>query len=469
MPLNASLASLLSQVEPKGRVRFLVEVPENRDTPILASALSSVPGVSQKSALFNYIPVSAPLSSLQRLESYSSKVHYDAPMRILPSPSILDPILGKLSISDILVRDTRRNLFLKNARNIIPSALSSPGGLLTKLGLGDKASSENLGIHIIPTSETRKLLLLPEDTTLYNTRVAVIDTGLTIPHPQFNPIKQQPVILSTTVEPPFDALGHGQWCSTAAFGGKANTAYGEVEGVALAKDRNLISVKALTSFGFGLTSSILGAMQIAWKLRARVVSMSLGGLLQGSVEEDPQCAVIKKLKDEVIFVVAAGNSGPGLWTIDSPGASPYAVTVAAYSSFYSKIAFFSSRGPNSSIYAKEKTLYKRDSNAYAGDFFKPDVSAPGGGGGLESDPPDMIYSGVTGWINGQYDNNPLDGYEPMRGTSMACPHAAAVIALAVEHGYVSTARDVKDKMGRWVKGSKDNDSGYGFITYTKLR
>ncbi len=403
------------------------------------------------------------MGDIPRLERLSYKVHYDSPRAILPSPFILDPVYGRFSISPYLLASSPKDMAGKDIKDFLPSIFSRPSRVASRFGV-KLPSFATPTVKITPTSVTRGMLDLPDDVTLRNTKVCVIDTGFTPLHPQVNPLHQQPVILSVTPEPPVDALGHGQWCATCAFCGSAKTPYGEVRGVALASGRNLLCIKALSNAGFGLQSSILQAMNIAHKFGARVVSMSLGGPLSSIIEEDPECQIIEKLKDEVIFVVAAGNSGPGGWTIESPGASPYAVTVGAWSTFYNGIAIFSSKGPTSPFYQKDTKLYSSAFSKYKENLLKPDVVAPGGGPVLSTQIPDMIYSGCTGWINGQYDNDMFDAFEPLRGTSMATPHAAGVIALAIEHGLVNTAQDVKARM----KGVKQSDVGYGFLTYKKL-
>lgn len=50
--------------------------------------------------------------------------------------------------------------------------------------------------------------------------------------------------------------------------------------------------------------------------------------------------------------------------------------------------------------------------------------------------------------------------------SMATPAAAGALALALEHGLISSVADVKAKMAGF--GVKTNDAGYGRLTWSKL-
>jgi len=302
------------------------------------------------------------------------------------------------------------------------------------------------GVEIVPTGETRKIIGAPEDNEVV-VKVAVLDTGCTIFHPQIRP-RQEVETHSVTGEPPADGQGHGQWCITAAFGGEIPTHFGRCKGVAFG--RNIISVKCLSNLGFGTTSGVLAAMEIVYRRGARIVNMSLGSELQGSVEEDPLCRVIQMTKDKVIWVVAAGNEGPDEWTIGSPAAAPGALTVASYSPVYKDVAIFSSRGPQGAWYKNRPRLFSAHYAKYGEDFLKPDLMAPGGGPVKEEDPPDLIYSGITGWFDGFYDFLP-NMFEAMRGTSMAAPHAAGLVALLYGRKGIATARDIKQKMRRLGK------------------
>ena len=468
MPLNHLLNELLAQREPRSPLKFILELPVDQE--VTADFLRACSDCSARvsSRAFNFVTVAAPASALPQLERLAVRVHYNMPRGIVAAPFMEDPILGRFSLSGVTVPYDRRDMLLRNVRGLPRAALAVPAVIAGQLGM---AAPQILPIDaiIIPTGETRKLLNPPEDSFIRNTKVAVLDTGLTWPHPQFNPLTGvQPALQSTTGESPLDFLGHGQWCTGAAFGGAAQTQFGMCQGVATALGRTLLHVKCLSNLGFGSTESVLAAMEDAVNWGAKVISMSLGGPLQGGVEEDPECQIIKRYKDDVIFVVAAGNSGPESWTIGSPGASPYAITVGAYSTHYEGPAIFSSRGPNAAWYQDHPATWEVDRNRYGINLQKPDCVAPGGGPVEEGQRVDQIYSGVTGWTNGATDRNPFDVWDAMRGTSMATPHVAGLLALAYEHGMLRTPEEVLDRLRDTSEGPKSTVDGDGFLTFDRL-
>ena len=132
----------------------------------------------------------------------------------------------------------------------------------------------------------------------------------------------------------------------------------------------IVGIKVLDRDGSGYDSTIIKGIE--WciahrkRLKLRILSMSLGGSVNSPSADDPLCqAVEKAVKAGLNVVIAAGNSGPGRHTIESPGNSPSAITVGAVDDRRSilqaddRITWFSSRGPT------------RDGRS------KPDIVAPG--------------------------------------------------------------------------------------------
>lgn len=286
-----------------------------------------------------------------------------------------------------------------------------------------------------PTSESRKELeaekAIQKGITGENIRVGVADTGVDVNHPQLRGTEFYTAI-RVPVPELLDENGHGSHvCSTIAGKTVTTPVNLTAEGVSRAR---LVSCKCLGRvIGTGFNSEIINAMTILYDKGCRIISMSLGSEEpQGSVEEDPICQMVKTLTEKgVIFVIAAGNSGPDPDTIGSPGASPYALTVAAIGKD-GKAAEFSSRG----------------GKKYPG---KPDVAAPGV----------LIYSG-TSYSSPMAIEQPRAGYGyvAISGTSMATPHVSGLIALLRQKYPDLTAEKVKDIMSR--KGNTWNpDTGFG--------
>ena len=468
--VNPWFAGKLKGLNSPPTISVIVEVLDERRMADVEAQLKRL-GVSPLGRAFNMMEVTVPPQMVEVLADIQGvKVHYNMPVYIKSPPRIVDPLLGLVSLSGIEVPYTREEMAVRFGPNLV-RGLATLGPRLLQQLVGIRTSAGDIhdpNVIFVPTGETRKVLELPEDNKMTNTKVCVLDTGVAFPHPLFHPTKGR-LYLDATIEQPNwgDLLGHGTWCTTCAFGDSANTRFGLCRGVADPENGTLGSIKCLSTAGFGTTFGIIQAMEKAWKWGAKVVSMSLGGVQQGPVDQDPQCQIIARLADEVIFVVAAGNEGPDSWTIGSPGVSPYALTVGAWSPVYQDLALFSSRGPSGEWYRDHPDDWDRDYRKYGASLVKPDVLAPGGGPVSEGQKTDLIYSGVVGWTDGMYDFSPLDGFEGMRGTSMATPHVAGLVALAYEHGLVKTTAQVIGKMMATGR-VKDEKRGYGLITWPLL-
>ncbi|HYN17155.1 MAG TPA: S8 family peptidase, partial [Actinomycetes bacterium] len=230
-------------------------------------------------------------------------------------------------------------------------------------------------------------------------KVAVLDTGIDGGHPDLRGGKVVAEADFSESGSTADHYGHGTHVASIVAGTGARAA-GQRKGVAF--EASLLNGKVLDDFGFGSESGIIAGMEWAARQRARVVNMSLGGWpTDGS---DPMSQAITRLtaRYRTLFVVAAGNSGPGEQTVENPGVATAALTVGAVDAA-DELADFSSRGPRFGDYA-----------------MKPDITAPG---------VDIVAARAAGTSMGE----PVDQwYTRASGTSMATPHVAGAAAVMAQ-------------------------------------
>lgn len=240
--------------------------------------------------------------------------------------------------------------------------------------------------------------------------VAVLDTGIDAAHPDFGGR-----IVSTASFVPgqdvTDRHGHGTHVASTIAG--TGAASGGLE-KGVAPGAGLHIGKVLNNDGSGQDSWILAGME--WAARdqhAKVISMSLGsGPTDGT---DPMSQAVNELSAETgaLFVIAAGNDGPGPYTVSAPGAADAALTVGAVDGA-DRLASFSSRGPR------------------LGDSgLKPDLTAPG---------VDVLAA------RSQYAPEGEGSYLTMSGTSMATPHVAGAAALLAHAHPDWTGAQLKDAL-----------------------
>ncbi len=302
-----------------------------------------------------------------------------------------------------------------------------------------------------PTSVSRQMIGADQAEAMGITgkgiKIAVLDTGTS-----YDALFQGAFIGGKSSMPgqpvPWDEVGHGQWCNTCIAGKPMIVKFGPCKGMQLkgvAPEATVAAFKVLGGgLGLGTASSILGGLKNAQEWGADIISMSLGGEEPDDYASDPQCQAITELAQSgIIVVVAAGNSGPGPSTVNNPGCCPDALTVGAVDST-GQMAYFSSRGPTK------------------GGFIKPDVVAPGVD----------ILSTSCGYIAAMHAR--IDGppsLSAISGTSMATPHVAGLLALALQYARASrgkglTTSDIKRAMSY---GQQNNDYGWGMITWLILK
>ncbi|GAA4511341.1 S8 family serine peptidase [Actinoallomurus oryzae] len=221
-------------------------------------------------------------------------------------------------------------------------------------------------------------------------KVAVLDTGVDATHPDLKGRIAEQRNFSPSSDT-VDRNGHGTHVA-ATIAGTGASANGERKGVA--PDADLLIGKVLDDDGYGDESSVIAGMEWAAP-HARVVNLSLGSW-SADPAGDPVTLAVDRLtqEDDTLFVVAAGNDGPGADTIEAPGAAASALTVGAVDGD-DHVADFSSRG---------------------GTLMKPEVTAPG---------VDIVAARAAGTSMGHIiDAN----YTSASGTSMATPHVTGAAA-----------------------------------------
>jgi subtilisin family serine protease len=265
--------------------------------------------------------------------------------------------------------------------------------------------------------------------------VAVLDTGIDKSHPDL--ASQVAGAKNFTQEADEDLVGHGTHVAS-TIAGTAAASNGKYKGVA--PDAKLYDGKVCEQAGCPESAILAGMEWAANEVKAKVVNLSLGGA--DTPEVDPLEEAVNRLTAQTgaLFVIAAGNSGPGEGTVGSPGSADAALTVGAVDK-QDKLADFSSRGPR------------------VGDgAVKPDVTAPG---------VDIVAAKAKKSVIG----DPVgDQYLTLSGTSMATPHTAGAAALLAQQHPNWKAAELKGALTASAKPAADQTAfqqGAGRIDVAK--
>lgn len=297
--------------------------------------------------------------------------------------------------------------------NLIPSQVpdNPVAAYLTGIRDGADFALRALNQEVTMPEASRQVLAAPTPTIAWHLRsvgitsrsptgkgvkVAVLDTGIDLNHPDFRGAMMEGTNVMSFVsgESAQDGHGHGTHCA-GLVAGPLRPATGPRYGVA--PDAELLIGKVLSNAGRGTDDQILDAIDWAADLGARIISMSLGSeRFPGEEFTAPYEVIAKALLNSnpgVLLVAAAGNeSSRPQYTmpVGNPAACPSILSVAAVDQSR-RVAWFSCR--------------KMDSIGSV------DISAPGV----------AVHSSFAG-----------GGYRLLSGTSMATPIVAGVAALVLE-------------------------------------
>ncbi|WHZ02641.1 S8 family serine peptidase [Neobacillus sp. YX16] len=241
----------------------------------------------------------------------------------------------------LLQSDVVQSIYKDTTFTIEPPSLADSKG---KPGTPDAPQSTPTGD---PVSFLGVDKLHKEGITGEGIKVAVIDTGVDYNHPDlkdaykggYDFVNNDNDPMEATYEdwkksgsPEFAANGsayytdHGTHVSgTIVSQGKNNS---EVSVKGIAPDAELYVYRVLGPYGTGTSANIIAAIDQAVIAGMDVMNLSLGATLN-----DPyfptSTAINYAVLSGVTAVVAAGNSGPGFYSLGSPGTAAMALTVGA--------------------------------------------------------------------------------------------------------------------------------------------
>ena len=258
-------------------------------------------------------------------------------------------------------------------------------------------------------------------------RVAVLDTGIQSDHPEFLSYRDSTGRIRGWNFGVGNSPGH--YHGTAVSGCV----------IAIAPGVELWNYRVAISPGSGQPAisggTFLGALTQAYNDNINIVNMSFGSPV--NTPYDPMITAVNNIiMAGTIVVVAAGNSGPNVSTVNVPGTSSLAITVGAGTaggtpplSSPDNVAGFSSRGPVAQT-----------------NHIKPDIIAPG----------DKLLTTTLG-----------SSYAYVSGTSFSAPIISGVAALLLEAFPGSSPHEIKARMMNTARNLNENNQlfavGAGFV------
>jgi subtilisin len=161
-------------------------------------------------------------------------------------------------------------------------------------------------------------------------RIAVLDTGMDLGHPDFagRPMAAQQFV----GQPVQDLHGHGTHCVGTACGPRAPA--GSIPRYGVGSRTGIFVGKVLTNSGGGTMASVLHGMNWAIANRCQVISMSLGAPI--GVQPAYTNAGRAALNNGLLVVAAAGNSAS---STGAPANSPTIMSVASLDRSLARSAF----------------------------------------------------------------------------------------------------------------------------------
>jgi subtilisin len=381
--------------------RYLVLLPEE-DVRSGVRALTDSTGVSDidDSALSN-IGVAVVALDPNQVQSLNAAVAGSQPILAAEPEQIM------YAIGNIVINGDAANYLLgyKEAITHLVDDLTNgrviPGQQLTTAAFTDGAATWGLQATKIISSRYSGV----------DVKVAVLDTGLDLTHPDFagRSITHKSFITGEDVQ---DLQGHGTHCIGTSCGALNPPDPASPMRYGIAHKAEIFAGKVLSNQGSGDDGGILAGIDWAISNGCQIISMSLGAGTRPGTPFSPIYEEVAKraLSRGTLIIAAAGNESnrPSFVNpVGRPANCPSIMAVAALTSELG-VSFYSCGSINP-------------------DGGGIDIAAPGGNAGREPVP--QVYSTWT------TDSRAVGGasrYKAISGTSMATPHVAGIAALYAE-------------------------------------
>jgi subtilisin family serine protease len=236
--------------------------------------------------------------------------------------------------------------FLRGYRDAVNHLV---GRLLTASGVAEEIDQEAVAAALNETELTWGLQLTKAAISRFsgkNIKVAVLDTGLDLGHPDFvgRAIVSRSFVAGQAVQ---DGHGHGTHCIGTACGPRSPN---QLPRYGVAFNSEIFAGKVLSNQGSGGDAGILAGIQWAVTNKCHIVSMSLGAAVfpgQGFSQIFEQVAR-RALALGTLIIAAAGNESnrPGVINpVGHPANCPSIMAVGALDQQL-RLAFFSNGGLN---------------------------------------------------------------------------------------------------------------------------
>ncbi len=242
-------------------------------------------------------------------------------------------------------------------------------------------------------------------------------------------------------EHPNDQNGHG----THVAGTVAQTTNNAADVAGLAHKCSIMPVQVLNYKGAGTSSAVADGIDFARKKGAQVINMSLGGPNKDYILET-SCGDAEKAG--VVVVAASGNDGAS--TVYYPAGFDSVIAVGAVD-YAGELSWYSNYGSGQELVAPGgDTLADENGDGY------PD-------GVLQMTYNQIYEPGSLPWLPGKLANVTTFTNYYLQGTSMACPHVAALAALVIANGVTDNAEVRKVLRGSATDlGTSGYDTKYGY-------